>query len=537
MWEQFKRKGWLGLGVILGLYFLVTSVSVTFAIPITVTTTDPSIVEDGHCSLIEAIENANDDAMTHADCPAGESSSDTIELANNSTYTLTNIHNISHGSTGLPVIEGKLIINGHGSTITRDADAPDFRILLIATTGDLTLNDLTISNGRATSAEHFGTWGGGIYVDGYIPKPGHLTLNNITIKGNSASRGGGILNYGGVVNINDSAITENKAEGGGIHSFHATGKVIIKNSTISYNEATSFGGGIANSSSEVVLVNSTLSHNKALASTGGGIHSLSYSTGKIIIINSTITANLAGAASGGVRINNGTLEIQNTIVANNTAPMDSNCLIEVGGFISAGHNLESGTDCQFTSAGDIQNSDPLLGPLQDNGGFTEAHALDVGSPAVDSGNNFACADTLVNNLDQRGLPRADGPEKGGYICGIGAFELQEGANPLVTPTNTPTITSTATETPLYTATPSVTYTSTPSSTATNTPDATPTNSPMPTASPTQLYTSTPTLAPTNTPDLTPTIAIIQTPTELPTSTVITIPVVDNYILYLPITFK
>jgi len=38
---------------------------------ILVTTTDPAVAIDGQCSLIEAIVNANDDAATHGDCPAG----------------------------------------------------------------------------------------------------------------------------------------------------------------------------------------------------------------------------------------------------------------------------------------------------------------------------------------------------------------------------------------------------------------------------------------------------------------------------------
>ena len=46
--------------------------------------------------------------------------------------------------------------------------------------------------------------------------------------------------------------------------------------------------------------------------------------------------------------------------------------------------------------GTIQD-DPLLGPLQNNGGTTETHALGAGSPALDAGNNDAGFD-----VDQRG---------------------------------------------------------------------------------------------------------------------------------------
>jgi hypothetical protein len=60
--------------------------------------------------------------------------------------------------------------------------------------------------------------------------------------------------------------------------------------------------------------------------------------------------------------------------------------------------------------------DPRLGPLADNGGSTQTHALLQGSPAINKGNpappgsgGNACAAT-----DQRGAPRN---------CDVGAYEL------------------------------------------------------------------------------------------------------------------
>ena len=49
--------------------------------------------------------------------------------------------------------------------------------------------------------------------------------------------------------------------------------------------------------------------------------------------------------------------------------------------------------------GSIANPiDPLLGPLQMNGGATFTHALLLGSPAIDQGNSFG------EPTDQRGHP-------------------------------------------------------------------------------------------------------------------------------------
>ncbi|MEW5985921.1 MAG: choice-of-anchor Q domain-containing protein, partial [Chloroflexota bacterium] len=70
--------------------------------------------------------------------------------------------------------------------------------------------------------------------------------------------------------------------------------------------------------------------------------------------------------------------------------------------------------------------DPLLGPLQDNGGPTFTHTLLSGSPAIDMGHPAGCTDQRQNVLtvDQRGETRpADGDGNGTATCDVGAFEL------------------------------------------------------------------------------------------------------------------
>ena len=58
----------------------------------------------------------------------------------------------------------------------------------------------------------------------------------------------------------------------------------------------------------------------------------------------------------------------------------------------------------------VVGRNPLLGPLQDNGGATWTHAPQLGSPAIDAGG--ACQDS-----DQRGHSRPVG-----RACDIGAVE-------------------------------------------------------------------------------------------------------------------
>jgi len=64
------------------------------------------------------------------------------------------------------------------------------------------------------------------------------------------------------------------------------------------------------------------------------------------------------------------------------------------------------------------NSDPLLGPLEDNGGFTLTRALLEGSPAIDAGDISVCPLT-----DQRLFFRpVDGNSDGIEGCDMGAYE-------------------------------------------------------------------------------------------------------------------
>jgi hypothetical protein len=80
--------------------------------------------------------------------------------------------------------------------------------------------------------------------------------------------------------------------------------------------------------------------------------------------------------------------------------------------------------CNFNGPGDLSNTDPRLGPLQDNGGPTQTMALLPGSPAIDAGNPHGCRDDSRHLLktDQRGKPRPDKEDTGG--CDIGAYERQ-----------------------------------------------------------------------------------------------------------------
>jgi hypothetical protein len=246
-----------------------------------------------------------------------------------------------------------------------------------------------------------------------------VTISNFTIRNGNAEWGGGVFNSG-VLTLNRSAVVNNAstgklfrgAEGGGIWN---NGRVLITGSIVSGNTARGsaggIGGGMANFSTAIVS-NSTFSGNST-AGGGGGI----YNARTLIISNTTVSGNASGFG-GGVYSAVGSATFQNSIIASNSS---ANC---GGTMISNGYNLSGDSSCAFDGPGDFNDTDPQLGPLQNNGGPTNTMALPSGSPAIDAGNPGGCTDGEGHLLktDQRGDPRPDNQDIGG--CDMGAFERQ-----------------------------------------------------------------------------------------------------------------
>src|SRR5262249_20718425 len=145
------------------------------------------------------------------------------------------------------------------------------------------------------------------------------------------------------------------------------------------NSAGTSGGGIYAEGPLVEISNSTISGNSAGVS-GGAI--FNNTSGYVRMDNSTLNGNSA-ASGGGIYTVNG-VDVSNTIL--NAGPFGENILNNGGVFTSYGYNLSSDDGGGYlTGAGDQINTDPLLGPLQNNGGPTFTHALLLRSPAIDAG--------------------------------------------------------------------------------------------------------------------------------------------------------
>jgi large repetitive protein len=343
-------------------------------------------------------------------------------------------------NTALDAINGDVTINGPGAgtlTVKRSTvgGTPDFRIFAINSGKTVNISGLTVNNGNIV-----GDNGGGIL------NQGTLTLSGMVVNGNNApSNSGGGIYTTGALTINGSTVSGNSSnQGGGIYS---STSLTITDSTISGNTTLNQGGGIV-SFGTTNITNSTVSGNNA-ALAGGGI---SANPGTLTLTNVTVTNNRADSdnngtgAGGGITVSGGPTAIvilHNTIVAGNfneNGVTDSND--DINGAVDAAGSFNligDGTGMTGITHGSNGNQigtvgtpiDARLGPLGNNGGATQTHALLSGSPALDAGN-----DALVTNppfnappfTDQRGTGfnrQVDGPDANTTATvDIGAFEAQ-----------------------------------------------------------------------------------------------------------------
>jgi len=278
--------------------------------------------------------------------------------------------------------------NGNAGTDTLTVPAGTYTLTIAgigeeaSATGDLDITDDIIINGNAAAATIIDANG----IDRVFDILGaDMTASNLTIRDGNAGVG-----------------TE---DGGGV-AIDATGSLNLFTSTVTGNSGDD-GGGIFNNGGTVTLENVTVSGNTT-TDTGAGVHC--QQNGPCTLTNVTVTGNDAASTGDGVMSEDGSdVTFLNTIVANNVGV---DCVGPAIDFVSNGYNISSDATCDFTNTGDQENTDPLLGPLQNNGGPTDTHDLLVGSPAIEAGTNTGCPAT-----DQRGTARPDGT-----TCDIGAVE-------------------------------------------------------------------------------------------------------------------
>ena len=266
--------------------------------------------------------------------------------------------------------------------------------------------------------------GGGISIDGAyntVDLSGVKVINN---KGNAY--GGGLfrVTYNGeTTTIDKSSFDSNSipsqavSMAGGVY-LQGT-QITMTNSSVSNNTANNVGGMFIGPGSVLNLTNVTAAKNTAVTGLGGGLFIDNNVSGKIL--NSTIVSNRTpgpysfggGIAGGSANLLLGNTIIANNIVGNGYNPI--NCTQKLGNlggniqypFIRQGGDSD---DANALCSDGVIKADPLLGPLQDNGGPTLTMAPASDSPAASQGYNNCPA------TDQRGQTRK-------IPCTLGAYEL------------------------------------------------------------------------------------------------------------------
>lgn len=313
------------------------------------------------------------------------------------------------------------------SNFGKDAGIPGGGGILNVANASVAISGLTFANGKAFT-------GGAIQFE----NTAQGSITNCTFVGNAAVNDGGAI-YGNV-SVANCTFVGNFAKNGG--AFFSRGGT-VSNSTFSYNRATDDGGAVYVETAQLTVINSTFSHNSAnrggalelfangsgttttfglvtgstfvgnSADLGGAIDSragnANYRPGIQAIFDNTFYQNTA-ATDGGVIINNQGLNFSNNTLSENAVTNGSGAIIKnTGSFpgtVTLSNNIVANTISgvgvlnSFSSgsvvgsnnliedgSGGLTNTitaDPLLGPLQNNGGPTQTMALLPNSPAINA---------------------------------------------------------------------------------------------------------------------------------------------------------
>lgn len=446
-----------------------------------VTTLEDEIDNDGDCSLREAVEAANINLPVDA-CGSGDVLTDTIVFDVNGIITVTSQLTVLDGgplvvdggdAIAITVSDAEIIwyaVSGSDITLQSLTMRDVLGTALGNLSGHVILTDtifenntyLNYGNGgiyndgimvinNSKFSGNKGEMGGAIYNDtgatltvsncifnnndavvfgGAIENQGYMLIIDSTFSGNRGNFSStinnelystaeiihstfqdnsgniGVIANGGTLTVTESTFSDNFAlMGAAIGNF---GTMAVDGSTFYGNRVVAWGGAIDQRSGSASITNSTFSANQA--AWGGAINSFA----NLSIDNTTFYGNTStegGAISG-------TAILTNTIVAGSL--MGGDCY---GSMVDGGHNLDSDGTCGFDPAnGSLPNTNPRLGPLQDNGGPTLTHVLSPASPAIDAGDNSQCPLT-----DQRYVSRPiDGDVDGIATCDMGAYEFEQG---------------------------------------------------------------------------------------------------------------
>lgn len=292
---SFRQIRLVCIFVALCLLILLASASVVYAATINV---------DDDCSLANAIRSANGEAQsgTMNSCETGEDGADTISFGRDVALY-----------EALPGITSEVTLEGNHQTLSRAAEAGNLRLLLVEGVGDLTVNNLTLQDGRLSGKTDNDI---GAAVMAYAG--GELRINNSLFRDNFAGvAGGAIGGFGYTATIKNSLFMYNSSNGvtgiaGALHANAST--VTVANSSFNSNSSLS-GGAISGFNGAVVtIVQSVFTDNRTTHEAGAIA-----SAGSLSIRASSFLGNSAYAGGGAITVT-GNVDIENsTFYGNQTA--------------------------------------------------------------------------------------------------------------------------------------------------------------------------------------------------------------------------
>jgi CSLREA domain-containing protein len=254
--------------------------------------------------------------------------------------------------------------------------------------------------------------------------------------------GGGIFNNAGFVTLRGSAIYGNTTGAGGRGGQGGFGSFI--GGFGGEGGGGGAGAGIANNAI-LTVINTTITGNATGNGTAGGAGGLSDNPGG----SEPNGAGGYGGPGGGIYQENGQASVQESTVALNTDGIDAGTeplpaadgIEVVAGELTEIDTIVSKNGCYAFPGGQIKDglatgdghlnltfptascpgivANPLLGPMQENGGPTPTMAIAPPSPAIDRVPATAAAGCTPT--DQRGITR---PQPAGGRCDIGAYEFK-----------------------------------------------------------------------------------------------------------------
>ena len=294
----------------------------------------------------------------------------------------------------MPSISSAITIEGADSRYAIDG-VDTYQIFFVETSGNLTVNRLTLTRGTTAIAGGAIQSNGSlsvnntVFTNNYASRDGgaiagHGSISNSTFIGNSAFYYGGAFIDGGTggiqhsdTNISDSVFSNNTAGIGG-GAIEVRSVLNVSSSAFLDNSANTEGGAISNASrgdnegiGTLSVTNSTFSGNSAGrgSAIATGIHGVGPDIGNAVATLTHIT--VSGNTSGSAIYNEDTLNIYNSIIYGNSP---SDC----AGSLDANTRNIIGTGSCSTA---YSSADPLLGSLLSRVNY---FPLQAGSPAIDA---------------------------------------------------------------------------------------------------------------------------------------------------------